>query len=254
MHIVLTGASSGIGESMARHFGAQEHDLTLIARREARLQTIAGELAGKTHVLPADLSDLSICDELIATAAGALGPIDVLINNAGIQYVEPTVGVSAERVDRIVNVDLTAPLHLTRAVLPSMLGRQRGVIVNIASMASISHTPGMCYYNAVKAGLAAASESLRVELAGTGVHVVTVYPGPVTSPMEDAARSQYQPSFATRAVPTGQPEELARLIDNAIKRRRPRVIYPRVYGLARYFRVIAQWVTDKATPPLALPE
>jgi len=254
MHILLTGASSGIGEAMARYWGGREHKLTLAARSEDKLHQLADELACETFVFRADLNDLSVCPELVEAAVAAFGPIDVLVNNAGIQYTEPAVGVSTERLDRLFTVDLLAPFHLVRHVLPDMLERRAGTIVNISSMAGIIHTPGMMHYNAAKAGLAAGSESLRIELRDSGVHVLTVYPGPVASPMEEAARKKYAATFAARLAPTGKPEVLARLVDQAINRRKARVVYPRLYAMTRYTRVSSQWITDRATPPLMLEE
>ena len=254
MHILLTGASSGIGESLARYWGDQPVKLTLAARSEEKLNELAGELKCETFVQRADLNDLAECPRLIEAATAAFGPIDVLVNNAGIQYIEPTVGVSAERLDRLFTVDLLSPFHLIRLVLPDMLARRSGTIVNVSSMAGITHTPGMTHYNAAKAGLAAGSESLRVELRKQGVHVVTVYPGPVATPMEVEGRKKYHATLAARLAPTGKPEVLARLVDTAMRRKKARVIYPRVYTVARYSRVLAQWVTDIGTPPLMIEE
>jgi short-subunit dehydrogenase len=108
----------------------------------------------------------------------------------------------------------------------------------------------MWFYNASKGALAAASEGLRAEVAPHGVHVVTVYPGPVKSDMESAARASFDASPALSRVPTGTPEALARLVAEAVERRRPRVIYPRVYGLSRLFPNATRWLVDNFTPPL----
>lgn len=250
MHIVVTGASSGIGDAIARAFDAAENRLTLIARRAERLEALAAELSAPCHVEPADLSDPERFLTALDNAEAAHGPVDVLINNAGIQYVEPTAGVDPDRIRTLLDVDLTSPLVGIRRVLPGMLERGRGHIVNIASMAAITPTPGMAHYNAAKAGLAAASESLRVELRGTGVGVLTVYPGPVTTPMETAARASFVDSPAVRNVPTGTSAILARKIVAAVERDRPRVVYPGIYALTRYTRVLSQWVTDRFTPAL----
>jgi len=250
MHIVITGASSGIGDAIARAFDDGDSRLTLIARRAKRLEALAGELSVDCHVQPADLSDPDAFVAALDGAEAALGPIDALINNAGIQYVEPTAGIDAERIRRLIDDDLTTPLVGIHRVLPGMLERGRGCIVNIASMAGITHTPGMAHYNAAKAGLGAASESMRVELQGTGVHVLTVYPGPVTSAMESAARSAYAESPALRNVPTGTPAVLARRIRRAMEKESARVVYPGVYGVSRYTRVLSQWMVDRFTPAL----
>lgn len=250
MHIVITGASSGIGDAIARALGTAEHRLTLIARRADRLEALAEAIPATCHVEPADLSDPAAFVAALDAAEAAHGPIDALINNAGIQYVEATAGVGPERIHTLLTVDLESPLVGIHRVLPGMLDRGRGHIVNIASMAAITPTPGMAHYNAAKSGLAAASESLRVELAGTGVSVLTVYPGPVSTPMEAAARGSYTDSFGLRHVPTGQADVLARKIERAMARGSARVVYPGIYGITRYTRVISQWVTDRFTPSL----
>jgi short-subunit dehydrogenase len=254
MHVLITGASSGLGKGMAKHFASLGWRLSLAARRHKMLEDLAAELDTDTFVRVADLANLDQCEPLVDDAIRALGPIDVLVNNAGIQYVEPYAGVSDERAERLFTVDLLAPLRLQRRVLEDMLPRRAGTVVNVSSMAGIIATPGMCHYNGAKAALASCSESLRVELRDSGVHVVTVYPGPVTTPMEEAARNQLQETAAVKYAPTGTPDTLAALVARAIEKRKPRVIYPGIYGVSRYARVTSQWVTDLATPPLRLPE
>lgn len=254
MHIIITGASSGIGEALARHYGARaEVGLTLVARRGDVLQTLAAELDAKTLVVVADLAKPAAAGDgppaWIGEATRAFGPVDLLINNAGIHYVEPGVGVSDERAARMLALNVLAPMRLANAVLPGMLERGRGAIVNIASVAAITCPPGMAHYNASKSALAAWSETMRVELGDLGVHMLTVYPGPVASPMERAARAKLGGGLIER-LPTGSPDELARLIDEALRRRSPRVVYPRIYGLARRLRGVTQWLTDRLTPRL----
>jgi short-subunit dehydrogenase len=131
-----------------------------------------------------------------------------------------------------------------------MLPRRSGAIVDIASMAALAPTPGMFFYNAAKAGLAAASEGLRAEMKPHGIHVVTVYPGPVTSELEAAGRAAYEDRATLRHVPTGSPEVLARMIADAVAKRKPRVVYPRVYGVSRHFPNATRWALDALTPPL----
>src|SRR5262249_38267353 len=133
----------------------------------------------------------------------------------------------------------------------NMLARGHGTIVNVASLAGIAPVPAMLYYNAAKAGLAAASEALHGELMRSGVHVVTVYPGPGATAMERAAREVYGDRGAVNLIPTGRPEVLARRIRRAVERRRARVIYPRFYALARHFPALTRWIIDRVTPPLS---
>lgn len=109
----------------------------------------------------------------------------------------------------------------------------------------------MYFYNAAKGGLAAASESLRGELRGRGIHVVTVYPGPVATDMEVAGRAAYAKSLAADLTPTGRPEVLAQRILRAVERRQARVIFPRSYAIARHFPNLTRWFLDRFTPSIA---
>lgn len=255
MHVVLTGASSGIGEALAREYLRRGASLTLVARRLAKLEELARGHEGKCHVVEADLSDPGHAAEWLDRAVAALGEVDVLVNNAGVQIVAPTPDTPWEDGERLLRLNVLTPLRLTTRVLPAMLARGRGTIVDIASMAAIAPTPGMFFYNASKAALAAASEGLRGELRGTGVHVLTVYPGPVRTPMEATGRAAYEQTFASRVLtPVGQAEVLARRIADGVASRRARIVYPRVYGLARHFPNLTRFVLDRFTPPLkALP-
>ncbi len=250
LHVVVTGASAGIGAAIVRELAAAGARITLVARRRALLEPLAASLATETHVVAADLSDLATATSWLPEAERALGPIDVLINNAGVQIVGRTAGSDLAAAEALLNVDLLVPLRLCMAVLPGMLARGRGAIVNVASMAGISPTPGMFYYSAAKGGLGAASEALHGEVRRAGVHVLTVYPGPVHSDMEAAARTRYEPGFIAERVPTGEAAVLARQIRRALESRRARIIYPRFYWLARWFPGVTAWVLARYTPAL----
>jgi short-subunit dehydrogenase len=137
-------------------------------------------------------------------------------------------------------------------LLQRMIPRGSGTIVDIASLAALAPTPGMYFYNAAKAGLAAASEALRAEVKKHGIHVVTVYPGPVTSDMETAGRAAYVETAATKYTPTGTADVLARMICAAVEKKRARVVYPRIYALSRHLPNVTRWAIDALTPPLKM--
>jgi short-subunit dehydrogenase len=236
MHVAITGASVGIGEAFARAFAAKGASISLVARRKDRLDALARELSGKAFVHEADLSHPDRATDWIAPAEEALGPIDVLVNNAGVQNIEPTELAVPDEGERLLRLNVFTPIRLTLAVLPGMLARRSGTIVDIASMAAVTPMPGMYYYNASKGALANASEGLRGELHGTGVHVVTVYPGPVDTDMGRTGLGKYESSLATRLSPLGTADELARLVVRAVEMKKPRVVYPRSYGIALLFR------------------
>jgi short-subunit dehydrogenase len=250
MHVIVTGASSGIGEAIAREYLARGAYVTLVARRKEHLERIAAAGTGRSLVMPLDLARPDVPWSWIEEAETALGPIDVLVNNAGVQIVKGVLETTWEEGERLLRLDLLVPLRLTKMVLERMAPRGSGAIVDVASMAAVAPTPGMFFYNAAKAGLAAASEGLRAEAKKLGIHVVTVYPGPVTSELEAAGRAAYQDQFTSRNIPTGSPEVLARLVADAVEKKRPRVVYPRMYGVARHFPNVTRWALDALTPPL----
>lgn len=252
MHIVITGASSGIGAAIARELATTKGArLTLVARRQPLLEEMSASLGVATHLEVRDLSTYPLSTDWLKTAEDALGPIDALINNAGVQVIGKTATIDCERGEQSLFVNLFAPLRLNRAVLPQMLERNRGHIINIASIAGFAPTPGMTYYNASKAGLAGASEALRGELLHTGVHVMTVYPGIISdTAMSDKGFASYGESRLLGLQPHGSTTVLAQLIRRGLERKSARIIYPRMNGLARNLPGITRWLIDRFTPEI----
>jgi short-subunit dehydrogenase len=250
MHVAITGASSGIGAALARELAKRGDAITLVARRRALLDELASGLATPTRVVVADLTDVARCCDWIPDVEAALGPIDVLVNNAGSTLVRRFVDTEPDDADRLLRLDLITPLRLTRAVLPGMIARGRGTIVDVCSAAAFAPLLGTSYYAAAKAGLAAASEVLRGELRGTNVHVVTVYPGPIRTAMSAQAFDSYDDSWTKHLVSEGSPEKLATKIRIAIERRRPRVVFPGSYAVIRRLPDTARWILDRFSPPI----
>jgi short-subunit dehydrogenase len=245
LHVAITGASSGIGEALARELAAQGATLTLVARRRERMAAL--QLGA--HVEACDLSDPAQATAWIDRAEAARGPIDVLVNNAGATLIAPSDQVDAAEGERVLQLNLHAPLRITRAILPRMLARKTGTIVDVASVAALAPPRGYAWYAASKAGLAAASESLRGEVRDRGVHVVTVYPGPIRTDMDTASRRVLDDTFFARTAPVGSADVLARKIRIAVERRRARIIYPGTYALSRMFPGLSRWIADRTAPP-----
>lgn len=175
--IVLTGASRGLGALIARAFAGRGH-LVLAARDAAGLEAVAADVraaGGQATPVVCDVSRAEDRARLVA-AADAAGPVEVLINNAGIEIPVAVLDQRDDDVVRQLDVNLLAPIQLTRALLPGMVARKRGAVVMISSMSGKSPTPYNAIYTATKHGLNGFTASLRIELLGTGVHAGVVCP------------------------------------------------------------------------------
>ena len=242
MHVAVTGASSGIGEAIAREFARAGDKVTLVARRRELLDKLAAELGGSPHVVTKDLSDPATAADWIAAAEAVHGPIDVLVNNAGIENSGTFEDSDEAHALKLFRTNLETPAVLARRLVPAMVARRSGTIVNVASVAAYAAMPLMSWYGASKAGFASFSETLRAELRGTGVNLVTVYPGPVKTAMGDAAYETFGGRKGLAAVaPEGTTDVLARRVRRAVLKGKARVIYPRFYSLPFYFPWIGRW-------------
>jgi short-subunit dehydrogenase len=253
IHVAVTGASSGIGEALVREFAGAGADVTLVARRRDALERLAAELPGRSFVAAQDLADPARAADWIPAAEVALGPIDILISNAGFLAIAPTVSFDPDEGDRMTNLNFVTPARLMRAVLPGMLARRSGVIVNVTSVAALVSMPGWAYQAASKAASATFSEALHDELRGTGVHVLTFYPGPTSTPMTQAGLDAYRRKGLAAMIPLGDPAALARQLRRAITRRRARLFYPRFYALLRWFPRLSQWLAARFAPQVDAP-
>jgi short-subunit dehydrogenase len=248
MHVIVTGASSGIGRDLAKAFGIAGNTISLVARRRSLLEALQGEIDAPSEVIAADLGDAADPIGWLLEAEKRAGPVDVLINNAGISYIEPTPGIDAGRIAALFQINVHTPIAAVQHVLPPMLERGAGTIINIASVAAFTAAPNMCHYHATKGALGNFSESLHMELSQSGVHVLTVYPGPIDTPMAQRNYEQFSDSAAARRAPAGDTATLARLVNRAVANKQARVIYPRFYRIAWWFPGIARFVSARAVP------
>ncbi|MCU1468402.1 MAG: short-chain dehydrogenase, partial [Actinomycetia bacterium] len=148
--VVVTGASRGIGKALATEATARGARVVLVARSAEPLEKLAAELGGEAY--PADLTDAAAIEPLVRTIEAG-GPIDVLVNNAGVDLAGDLVGLSSAAIAGLVDLNLTAPILLSRAVLTGMRTRDHGSIVNVSSLAGTNALPGLAPYSASKAGL-----------------------------------------------------------------------------------------------------
>jgi uncharacterized protein len=179
--VLITGASSGIGRELARLFAADGAELVLIARSEGKLQELAGELAAdhavQAEVMPADLSQPSAAGQIMQALAQQHIEVDVLVNNAGFGTHGPVAGIGVERQLDMIEVNVAALTRLTALLLPGMLERRRGAILNVASTAAFAPGPNQAVYCATKAYVLSFSEALAEEVRGSGVRVCCLAPG-----------------------------------------------------------------------------
>lgn len=177
--VVITGASSGVGESAARRFASQGAHVVLAARTERALRAVADEIGERAVPVPTDVADPEQARGLVERALEATGRIDVLVNNAAYNHRGPVNDVDPGELGRIVDVNLRAPIVLTRLALPHLLDGNGGHVVNVASIAGQVPVPEEATYSGTKFGLRGFSLALAEELRGTGVRVSLVSPGPI---------------------------------------------------------------------------
>jgi short-subunit dehydrogenase len=209
--VVVTGASSGIGEQIAREFARRGYQLVLVARRSDRLHQLAQSLGGVTHVLPIDLSvpaeRATIPDEVAARGLVA----DVLVNNAGMSNVGPVATSDAEAELKLIEVDVSAVVDLCSRFVPGMVDRGRGAVLNVASVGAFGPVPGQATYGAAKAFVLSYTDAMSQELRGTGVTAATLCPGPVRTTFgEDAGIPDEEAEKSLPKFLWKEPDEVAK--------------------------------------------
>jgi short-subunit dehydrogenase len=230
-HVLVTGASRGIGEALARSLATAGARVSVAARSAELLTALATEIGGQAF--PVDLLDPVQVDELVPRVEAAAGAIDVLVSNAGLENSRWLHEEDPARLRDVVRLNLEAPMVLTRAVLPGMLARGRGHLAYTSSLAGSTGFPGLAAYSGTKAGLNNFVAAIRLELRDTPVRTLLVAPGPVDTRMWDVLEDQ--PDFAPMLrrlrrlmlLPTTTPELLARRTVAALAADRRHVRMPR---------------------------
>ena len=212
---LLTGATGGIGNAIARALHRQGAHVKLSGRRAEVLESLAAELGDRAEVLAADLARPEDVDALVERA----GPVDLLVNNAGLPGSGRLTEYTPEEIDRALFVNLRAPMQLTRAVLPPMLERGSGHVVFIASIAGKVAPGGSSIYSATKFGLRGFSFALHEDLRGTGVGTTAVFPGFIS----DAGMFAESEVELPRGAGTRSPEQVAEAVLTGIAKNRPEI-------------------------------
>jgi short-subunit dehydrogenase len=238
---LVTGASSGLGRALALELGWGGVRLALVARREGELLSLSlqiKEKGGEAIVLPADLSDPEEVFRVVADAEKALGPLDLVIANAGVGRYAFVVGLPWQEIEQTFMVNTLGTIALVKAVLPAMIRRHRGYIAGISSLASYLGIPGSAHYSGSKAALSTFLESVRIETYGQGVSIIDVHPGFIRTPMT-ASNKGHMPFLM-------EPERAARLILRAIAHKRSVYDFPwQMSVFIRLFRILPLSLLDR---------
>ena len=226
---LITGASAGLGREFACQLAGRARSLVLVARREQKLNELRDELMRQNpnlsvHTHRTDLANPSELEELITWLEREKIDVDLLINNAGLGDLGPFARSDLIRNEEIMLVNMVALTSLTRRLLPEMIARRRGAILNVSSSAGFLPIPGFAIYAATKAYVTSFSEALRAELRGTGVSVCALCPGPVHTEFQEVAKrpggqSESGPDFVHVSVGQAVRDALA-----AVEADRPLVI------------------------------
>jgi 3-oxoacyl-[acyl-carrier protein] reductase len=208
---LVTGASGAIGGGIARAFHAQGATVALSGTRRDQLDALAGELGDRVHVLPCDLSDMAAVEKLVPDSEAAMGKLDILVANAGMNRDNLFVQLKDEDWDRVIAVNLTATFRLTRAAVTNMMRRRWGRIIGISSIVGVTGNPGQGNYTAAKAGLIGMLKSVAAEYAKRNVTANCIAPGVISSAMIDKLSDKQREGIMDK-VPSrklGQPADIA---------------------------------------------
>jgi NAD(P)-dependent dehydrogenase (short-subunit alcohol dehydrogenase family) len=246
--VLITGAARGIGAATARRLHAKGANVALVGLEPDRLEELCAELGDRTAVFEADVTNTKALDRAVQGTVKTFGGVDVAIANAGLVFLDALADAPIEHIKRTIDVNLMGVCNTDRAVLPHLTA-SGGYLLNVASLAAMSHGPLMGAYAASKAGVEALTNTLRIETRTSGVGVGCAYFGAIDT---DLVRGGMEHP-AVRTLFDLLPERMARpasveaavdAIDDGIARRAHRVWAPRYVGAALLLRGIAQPLTE----------
>lgn len=200
---LVTGATGGIGEQIARTLHAAGATVAISGRREDVLQKLANELGDRVHVIAASMDDAASIENLATVAEQKMGQVDILVNNAGLTKDGLFMRMKDEDWEQVINVNLTGAFRLTRAIIKGMMKRRNGRVINIASVVGVTGNPGQANYVASKAGLIGMTKSLAQEVASRGITINAIAPGFIATAMTEALNDD-QKAKITQNIPSGR--------------------------------------------------
>lgn len=200
---LVTGATGGIGEAIARMLHAQGASVSLTGTRAEKLEALAAELGERAYVTPANLSDREAVDALLPAAEEKMGSVDILVNNAGITRDNIFMRMKDDEWDQVLEVNLSSGFRLCRAAIKGMMKRRSGRIIGITSVVGVTGNPGQVNYAAAKAGMIGMYKSLAREVASRNITVNAVAPGFIETAMTDALNDKQKESILG-SVPAGR--------------------------------------------------
>lgn len=247
--VIVTGASAGVGAATAGKFAEAGANLVLVARSKKRLEAVAEGLRDKTQVeiFVMDVADEEACVSVFKKANFEFGRVDVLINNAGYHERGKTESVSAENLGRMIDVNLRAPVMLSRIALPYLIESGGGAIINVGSLAGRTPLAGAATYAASKAGLRAFTYSLADELADSGIKVALVSPGPIDTGFIMSDMDQV--SDVTFSQPISSADEVAQTILDLCGNQQREQSMPALSGYLTTLMYLFPWLR-RATRPM----
>ncbi|NRG18949.1 3-oxoacyl-[acyl-carrier-protein] reductase [Rhizobiales bacterium] len=200
---LVTGATGGIGEGIARALHERGATVTLSGTRAEKLEALAADLGERVHIRAANLSDREAVDALVPAAEGAMGGLDILVNNAGITRDNIFMRMKDEEWDQVMEVDLTSAFRLTRAAIKGMMRRRYGRIIGITSVVGVTGNPGQANYAAAKAGMIGMTKSIAREVASRNITANAIAPGFIETAMTDALNDKQRESIL-QSVPAAR--------------------------------------------------
>jgi short-subunit dehydrogenase len=245
---VITGASSGIGRQLALRIARAGARVALVARREAALRDLAGEIeqgGGQATVLPCDVAERAAVFACAEQAIRAFGAVDILVNNAGYGHHRRFLEWELDDMERMLRVNFFGALYWTKALLPQMVERRTGWLVFMASVAGKLGVPEESAYAASKFAMVGLAEALSIELEEVGVHVLTVCPGTIDTPFFDAEALARMPPVSRRMMIP--PERVVDAVFRALAGGKHEITVPRLIAAGYVVRALAPRLMRRST-------